>query len=82
MQIDELLKKVKKLRGVEIEERKLPDETRVFIIVRLLPEMPFGHGRHVWYTLVVPPGKTEISKPEINALVRHIWHAESNLFQP
>jgi hypothetical protein len=82
MEIAQFLDELRKLNGVTVEERIMPNGTHVYIIVRLLPEVPYGTNRHVWYPLVVSPDKTKIYQSEKNAVLRHIRHAESHLFKP
>jgi hypothetical protein len=80
MDLDKLLNELRDLK-VDIEERVLPDETRVIIASCALPVFPYG-GRHVWYPLVLPKGRKTVDQKEVNALVRHLCHAESRLFKP
>ena len=81
MKLDELIALLHTIPGVEVEVRYLPDGTQIIIASCSLPQFPYG-GRHVWYPLILPPGKNIVDQAEINALARHLCHAESKLFKP
>jgi hypothetical protein len=80
MEIQKLLKELRAI-NVQVEERILPDETHIFIASCTLPSFPYG-GRHVWYPLILPKGRDTVDQKEINALTRHLCHAEAKLFKP
>jgi len=80
MKIGKLLEELQKI-NVDIEDRLLPDGTRIIIASCKLPMFPYG-GRHVWYPLIIRKGCEAVDQREINALTRHLCHAESKLFKP
>jgi hypothetical protein len=80
MPIDALLSRLSKHHIKLAEDRRFPDGSRVLIFVTHLPSFPFGRS-NVWYTLVISPGQDDISKSEVDALLRHVWHAELDFFE-
>jgi hypothetical protein len=80
MNLDELLSRLKKHAIIIAEDKKLPDGTRIINFVTHLPLFPFGR-QNTWYPLVLSPNQTEVAKPEVDALLRHVWHAELDFFE-
>jgi len=79
MQVEQLLSRLKKHK-IEVEDRKLPDGTRLLLCVTHLPLFPFGR-RNVWHVLPLSPGQTDVAKQEVGSLLRHLWHAELDFFE-
>jgi hypothetical protein len=81
MKLDQLLSRLEKHKITLAEDKHLPDGTRVLTFVTHLPTYPFGEGRHTWYSLPLSPGQQEVSKKEVDALLRHLWHGELDFFE-
>lgn len=81
MKLEELLSRLEKHKITKAEDRTLVDGTRVILFVTHLPSFPFGR-QNVWYPLVLAPGQTDVYQPEVDALLRHLWHAELDFFDP
>jgi hypothetical protein len=79
MNISSLLARLKSEASIVIsEERKFPDGTVVYILespVTFFPQAP----RHLWYNLVMSPAQTHVDEAEIEAILRHFWHAEIDI---
>jgi hypothetical protein len=79
MSISSLLARLKNDASIVVsEERKLPDGTVIYILeapVTFYPHAP----HHLWYNLVVANGQTRVEKEEIEAILRHFWHAEIDI---
>ena len=58
-----------------LEDRKYADGSRVITFTAPLPG-PEAEQRHVWYPIVLSKDQTEVSRPEVEALLRHLWHLE------
>ena len=58
-----------------LEDRNHADGSRVITFTAPLPG-PETSGRHVWYPIVLSNDQTEVSRSEIEALLRHLWHLE------
>jgi len=58
-----------------LEDRTRADGARTITFTTALP---YGEldGRHVWYPIVLFKDQTEVSRSEIEALLRHLWHGE------
>jgi hypothetical protein len=80
MNLDELLSRLKKHAIIIAEDKKLPDGTRIITFVTHLPLFPFGR-QNTWYPLVLSPDQIEVAQPEVEALLRHVWHAELDFFE-
>lgn len=80
MKLSVLLSQLKKHGITTAEDKLLPEGIRVITFVTRLPVFPFGE-RNTWYPLVISPGQESVSKPEIDALLRHVWHAELDFFE-
>lgn len=78
MLVEELLSRLKKHK-IDIEDRKLPDGTRLLICVTHLPSFPFGR-KNVWHVLPLSPNQIEVAQQEVDSLLRHLWHAELDFF--
>ena len=61
-----------------LEGRTLADGSR---IITFTASLPFGEldGRHVWYPIILFKNQTEVSRAEIEAPLRHLWHGELEL---
>jgi hypothetical protein len=70
MKLSVLLAKLRAQPEIEIEERTLPDGTRIYIPHCELPVPVMGHR---WYVLVTQPDQTEVPRPEVEGLLRHLW---------
>ena len=81
MNLEELLSRLAKHAIRIAEDKQLPDGTRVITFVTHLPSFPFGR-RNTWYPLVLSPGQTDVAQAEIDALLRHVCHAELDFFEP
>jgi len=79
MPVEELLSRLRSHK-IEVEERRLPDGTRLLLCVTHLPIFPFGR-RNVWHVLALSPGQTDVAKQEVDSLLRHLWHAELDFFE-
>jgi len=53
-----------------------PDGRRV---VTVTAQLPFPSTRRVWYPIVLSKGQTDVANKEIEALLRHCWHAEQEI---
>jgi hypothetical protein len=73
MPIDRLLEWLKSLKIDIAADATHPDGRRV---VTLTAQLPFPSTRRVWYPLVLSKGQTQVANKEIEALLRHCWHAE------
>ena len=80
MSLDELLSRLKKHAIIIAEDKRLPDGTRIITFVTHLPIFPFGR-QNSWYPLVLSSGQLTVAKPEVDALLRHVWHAELDFFE-
>jgi hypothetical protein len=58
-----------------LEDRTLADGSRIITFTAALPLGQLD-GRHVWYPIVLSKDQTEVSRAEIEALLRHLWHGE------
>lgn len=66
-----------KKHNIDVVEQSLqPDSSRVLIFSTNLPRFPSGEDRHVWASLVIDAGQTEVSESEIETVLRHCWHGE------
>lgn len=63
-----------------LEDRNHADGCRVITFITSLPG-PEVMARHVWYPLVLSKNQTEVSRSEIEALLRHLWHLELEIPQ-
>jgi hypothetical protein len=76
MPLPQLLARLEQHKVTVAEKRILSDGRTVYILVAQLPSFPFGDRKHTWYSLIVEQSQTEIPRDEIEALLRHLWHAE------
>jgi hypothetical protein len=82
MDLQELIKRLTAIKGVTLAEtREGDDGRRTYIFTATLPEFPFGKGKNSWYPLVLPKGQDSISRNEVEAILRHLWHGEQNFFE-
>jgi hypothetical protein len=58
-----------------LEDRTDADSSRTITFTTALPFDELD-GRHVWYPIVLFKDQTEVSRSEIEALLRHLWHGE------
>jgi hypothetical protein len=66
-----------KTLNIEIaDDKTYPDGTRV---VTLSAQLPFPNTRRVWYPLVLMPNQPDVKDQEVEALLRHCWHAEQEI---
>ncbi len=79
MNLSELLAKIDAHPEIKIEKRVLPDGTTVYIFSNQLPAFPKLMEPR-WYPLVVKPGQAEIKRGRIEALLRHLWQFQIDLF--
>jgi hypothetical protein len=78
MNFNTLLERLKK-HGIRISEvREFEDGRRIYLLVSKLP-FPFS-GKEEWYALKRKPGQNRVDVEEIEALLRHLWHAELDFF--
>lgn len=78
MNIRNLLAKLAEI-GVESVEARVGEHT-VYVLSCKLPEFPFGGREWAWYTLIMESGQTEVDRDEVEAILRHLWHAEQDFF--
>jgi len=76
MLIAKLIPWLKKHNIDVVEETLQPDSSSALIFSTNLPRFPFGEERHVWASLVIDYGQTEVSDAEIESVLRHCWHGE------
>jgi hypothetical protein len=78
MKVETLLAK---LRGSEIavEDRRKPDGSGIIIASAVLP-FPYV-PKPVWGTLILSPGQEEVTRAQVEALLRHVWHGELDFFE-
>ncbi len=79
MKIVLLLEKLKPHSEIKITETILPDGTKTFVFSSVFP-FPRA-SEPVWYVIVVRPGQEDIDDREIEAMLRHLWMYQLNLFQ-
>jgi hypothetical protein len=79
MNVATLLARLKSDAGIFVaEKRDLSDGTVIYILschISFYPHTP----QRIWYTLVCDPGQTYVEVEEIEAMLRHFWHAEIDL---
>lgn len=63
-----------------LEDRKSADGCRTITFTTSLPGVETS-GRHVWYPIVLVKNQTEVSRSEIESLLRHLWHGEMEIPQ-
>ena len=78
MSLSELLAKIEAHPDIEIEKRELPDGTQIYIFASELP-MPRAYEPR-WYPLVIAHGQTEVARKEIDAMLRHLWQFQLDIF--
>jgi hypothetical protein len=78
MPVEELLSRLEQHK-IAVEDRKLPDGTRLLLCVTHLPSFPYGR-RNAWHVLPLSPGQTDVAKQEVDSLLRHLCHAELDFF--
>lgn len=78
LSLERLLAELKNAGIQLIELRQLPDEgVDVYTFRAPAPAFPFGQGRKFfWASLSVERGVDTVSRKEVEALLRHLWHAE------
>jgi hypothetical protein len=76
MTLDQLVQWLKSLHIEKAEDRTHADGKRVIIFTA---HIPFPLNRPVWYTLVLDPEQTTVSRREVEALLHHCWHAEQEM---
>jgi hypothetical protein len=76
MPIDRLLQWLKTLNIDIAADATHPDGRRV---VTVTAQLPFPSTRRVWYPVVLSKGQTNVANEEIEALLRHCWHAEQEV---
>jgi hypothetical protein len=76
MLLAQLLKWLKTLNIEVVAERTDSDSTRV---ITFSAALPFPSTRRVWYVLALKNGQEQVSHREIEALLRHCWHAEQEV---
>ena len=76
---DQLLEWLKTLHIDIAKDETLPDGKRV---ITFTAQLPFPSTSRVWYTLVVSKGQGQVAGCEIDALLRHCWHAEQAVPKP
>jgi hypothetical protein len=75
-----VLSKLAQIR-VEIREIDLQGSSfRLYLLSCKLPEFPFGDRKYVWYPLLLRENQTEIDRHEVEAILRHLWHASTPFF--
>jgi len=74
--LDPLLQWLKKLNIDVAEDKTQSDGVR---IITFTAKLPFPSTRRVWYPLVISKGQTQVPTREVEALVRHCWHAEQEI---
>jgi len=79
MNIDRLLKRLRKINVFVAEQRSWPDGKRLYVLVSKLPQMPFG-DENAYYTLVLEPGEDSVDREEIDTMLRRFWHGSVNFF--
>lgn len=80
MPVNRLLAKLAKIRVNVAETRTLPDGRTIYVLVAELPAFPFGRQQRVWYPLIIEPQQTDVPREEVEAILRHLWHAEMDFF--
>jgi hypothetical protein len=75
-----LLSRLEKHAIIKAEDKQLPDGTRIIMFFTHLPPFPFGKRKNAWYPLVLSPSQNKVAEPEVEALLRHVWHAELDFF--
>lgn len=81
MKLSDLLSKLKNQAGVsEAERRHFADGHTVIILTGRLPAPPFTDRAHVWHALVLDPGQDDVSRDEVEAILRRFWHGELDFF--
>jgi hypothetical protein len=80
LSISELLKRFDTLKIYVDETREHHDGTKVLILRTHLPEIPYGHKKPTWATLVISQNQTEIEREEIDTVLRHLCHGSTFLF--
>ncbi len=78
MNIEKLIHWLEQRNIHVLEDRLYADGTRVVTFTASLPECETS-GRHVWYPIVIPKGKFDVSKSEIESLLGRLWHGELEL---
>lgn len=76
MTIKELLAKIGEVKDIEIEQRRLADNTIVYIFASQLPFPKFGAA---WYPIVIRPGQEIVPRKEIDAMLRHLWQFQLDI---
>jgi hypothetical protein len=74
--LDQLLTWLKSLNIDVSDDITRPDGIRVVTITAALP---FPSTRRVWYPLILSKGQTAVANREIEAILRHCWHAEQDI---
>jgi hypothetical protein len=80
MKIDELLARLEKLKVKIAERRMLEDGRSIIILTSFLSFFPLK-PHHRFYPLVLEKNQTEVDDAEVEAILRHFWHAEIDLFK-
>ena len=79
MNVVTLLARLKNEASVFLaEKRDLSDGTVIYILgchVSFYPHTP----QRIWYALVCDPGQVYVETEEIEAILRHFWHAEIDI---
>ena len=82
MKLSDLLSKLEQIDVQLAERRVLHNGRTVYILTARLPALPFGVGDRAvaWYPLIVDAGQNVVPREEVEALLRHLWHAEVDFF--
>ncbi|SRR6266436_3124995 len=74
--VDQLLEWLKSLNIDTAKNVTQPDGKRV---ITFTAQLPFPSTRRVWYSLVLTKDQKHVADKEIEALLRHCWHAEQEI---
>jgi hypothetical protein len=80
MNLEELLARLKGIDVTVAEDRRFPDGRRILILTSFLHFFPLA-PHHRWYPLVLNSGQDWVDQSEVEALLRHFWHAELDWFK-
>jgi hypothetical protein len=76
MKLDELLAKLQELKVTVDEKRVLADGRTVYLLTSFLNFFPL-QPHHRFYSLVIEKDQNEVDASEVEAMLRHFWHAEA-----
>jgi hypothetical protein len=77
MNISSLLAKLKSEASIVLSEKREFPEEGIIVYILESPVTFFPQAsRHLWYNLVVASGQVDVEEEEIEAILRHFWHAE------